>query len=128
MNLDRFLTARYRNRSGPVRPVTGPVPTGFFNPGLDTRGARAGRRRWEAAPDPTAGGAFQRSNEGAATRSGAGVAPARGSADGWGCRARVAPVVDPDGDGDGARLRERGPRSRMGLADRIAADALFGWR
>jgi len=92
---------------------------------VDTRGARA---VGAPAPDPTAGGAFQRSNEGAPTRSRAGVAPARGSADGWGCRARVAPVVDPDGDGDGARLRERGPRSRMGLADRIAADALFGWR
>ena len=35
MNLGRFLTARYRNRSRPVRPVTavtGPVPAGFFNP------------------------------------------------------------------------------------------------
>ena len=35
MNLGRFLTTRYRNRSGPIRPVTavtGPVPAGFFNP------------------------------------------------------------------------------------------------
>ena len=39
--MGRFETGRYRNRSGPVTPVTavsGPVPVGFFNPGREGQG------------------------------------------------------------------------------------------
>jgi hypothetical protein len=55
LNLGRFLTARNRNRAGPLRPVTGPVPSGLVNPGQCVRpGARPRRRtaaiNWAGRP------------------------------------------------------------------------------